>query len=143
VPPSGLKELALGQIVIVNKERSTIDAIERSIDPKTRTGFATVKLKECPKCIIGSSVSVDIIIENNAHAVMINRNAIFYEKKQSYVVVIKKDSDGTQRAEYRKVSVGKEQDGLVHVVDGITPGELIVTANPKRLRPQVLLRVHS
>jgi hypothetical protein len=55
-----------------------VNAVERSIDPLTRTGFAQVKLKECPRCIVGSSVFAEVTIKTKPKAIMLSRNAIFY-----------------------------------------------------------------
>jgi len=136
IPASRLKEIAVGQPVLVNKEQTQIDAVERSIDPKTRTGFAKAIIKECPRCIVGSSVFADITIENNAQTIMLSRNAIYYEKGEPYVVVVKDD-----KAHIQKISVGKEQDGLVQVLSGLKPGDLVVKANSKRLRQGAKLKV--
>ena len=140
VPASRLKEIAVGQAVLVNKELAYIDAVERSIDPQTRTGFAKATLKNCARCIVGSSVFADVTIEDKPKAIMLSRNAIFYEKGLPHVVVVKTQNQKST-AEVRPVSVGKEQDAMVEILTGLAPGDVVVKANAKRLRQGALLKV--
>jgi len=141
IPASRLKEIAVGQAVLVNKETAHIDAVERSVDPLTRTGFAKATLKSCARCIVGSSVFADVTIEDKPKAIMLSRNVIFYEKGQPHVVVVKTDQAQKSTAEIRPVSLGKEQDAMVEILSGLRPGEVVVKANAKRLRPGSLLKV--
>jgi membrane fusion protein (multidrug efflux system) len=140
IPASRLNEISPGQKIIVNKEEAFIDAVERSVDPKTRTGFAKAIIKGCERCIVGGSVFVDVIIEDNPQAIMLSRNAIFYEKGQAYVVVVKNENN-EHKADLRAVTLGKEQEGLVHIVSGLNSEDIIVKANPRRLRQGSLLKV--
>ena len=141
VPASRLKEIAVGQKALVNKELTHIDAVERSIDPQTRTGFAKATLTNCPRCIVGSSVFVDVTIEDKPKAIMLNRNAIFYEKGKPYVVVVKSDQAHKKTADIRAITLGKEQDAMVEILSGLAPGEVVVKANSKRLSQGALLKV--
>lgn len=141
VPASRLKEIAVGQAVLVNKEVAHIDAVERSIDPQTRTGFAKATLNNCPRCIVGSSVFADVTIEDKPKAIMLNRNAIFYEKGLAQVVVVKTE-DQKSTAEIRTVSIGKEQDAMVEILTGLAAGDVVVKANAKGLRQGALLKVN-
>lgn len=141
IPASRLQEVSVGQPVLVNQEIALLDAVERSIDPLSRTGFARATLKECPRCIVGSSVFAELTIENNDKTIMLGREAIFYKNGQPHIVKIIKDNSGLKRAEIQQVVVGHEQEGMVQIKSGVAKGDEIVKANPKRLSPGALLKV--
>lgn len=143
IPASRLKEIAVGQPVLVNSETVLVDAVEKSIDPHTRTGFARATLKECPRCIVGSSAFAELTIEDNPQAIMLTRNAIFYKKGKPYVVKVESDKSGITRADIKEISVGLEQEGMVQIKTGVLAGDLIVKANPKRLSQGARLKVVS
>lgn len=143
VPASRLKEIAVGQKVLVNKETALISAVERSIDPSTRTGFAKAILKQCERCIVGSSVFAEVTIEEKPKTILLNKEAIFYQRSKPFIMVVKSNDKGVLVVEEREIRVGHEQNGMIEILSGIKSGEIIVKANPKRLRNGVQVKVVS
>jgi membrane fusion protein (multidrug efflux system) len=141
VPPSRIRELSIGQKVSVGEEQSSIAAIERTIDPLTRTGFAKANFSACKSCIIGESVFAWVTVAEKAKALLVDRNAVFYDKGKPFVVVVKTNEAKETRADQREVVLGQEQDGQVEIVSGISVGERIVRADPKRITLGALLKV--
>jgi membrane fusion protein (multidrug efflux system) len=143
VPASRLKEIAVGEPILVNKETAKIDAVERSIDPLTRTGFAKATLKECPRCIVGSSTFVEVTVSDKANAILLPNTAIYYSEGEPHVVLVVKNPQGELIAQEQKVSVGHEQKGMVEILSGVKNGDMIVKINPKRLPKSAKLKVAS
>ncbi len=141
VPTSRIREMKIGQKVTVGAEQSSISAVERTIDPLTRTGFAKAEFKTCESCIIGESVFAWLSVANKANALLLNRNAIYYDKGKPYVVLVKTTENKETRAEIREVVLGQEQEGRVEILSGLSPGDRIVRADPKRINPDALLKV--
>lgn len=133
IPGPRLSEVKVGQAVSVKDAKTTISAVEMSIDPRTKTGFAKAVIKTCEACIIGDSVYAHITVHEKPNAILINRNAIFYQNAKPHVVVVKKNGEGKLIADVREISVGEEHEGMVEVISGIAAGDEIVIANPKRV----------
>lgn len=142
IPASRLGEIKPGQPVRIKSSKSIISAVEMSIDPVTRTGFAKAIFPTCEGCIVGDSAYANITVHEKSQAILINRNAIYYQNAKPHVVVVTKGTDGKElRAKVREVVVGEEQDGLAEITEGLASGEEIITANPKRVTDGALLSV--
>lgn len=133
IPGPRLAEVKVGQPVSLKGAKSTISAVEMSIDPKTKTGFAKAIFHTCDSCIIGDSAYATITVHEKPKAILINRNAIYYQSGKPYVVVVKKAEEGKSTADIREVGVGEEYEGKVEIVSGLAAGDEIVIANPKRI----------
>lgn len=141
IPSSRLAEVMVGQRVRLKSGNTTIAAVERSIDPTTRTGFAKAMLASCKDCIIGDSVYALIGVHEKENALLITRNAIFYKDQKAHVVVVQKTDEGKLKAAIKEVSVGEEQEGEVEILSGLKEGDEIIIANPKRIPDQANLSV--
>lgn len=142
IPPSRLKEILVGQPVVVKDEKTLIDAVERSVDPVTRTGFARALLKTCHQCVVGSSEFLEVVVAIKPEAILLPKNAIYYDRGKPFVVRIKEEN-GQLTAEPQEISLGQEQGEFVHVLKGVNGGDKIVKANPKRLKKGAKLRIVS
>jgi multidrug efflux pump subunit AcrA (membrane-fusion protein) len=140
IPASRLSEVKTGQRVKIKLLNSTISAVENSIDPDKRTGFATATLPTCDNCIVGDSVFANINVLDKKDAILITKNAVYYKNQKPQVVVVKSD-EGKNVAEIREIILGEEQEGEVEVISGLKIGEEIVIANPKRIPPNASLSV--
>lgn len=143
VPPARLRELSVGQKISLNQEESHISAIERSIDPNTRTGFAQATFKDCSGCIVGESVLIYVSVLEKPQAILLSKNAIYYDKGKPFIVIVINDEQKQARAEIREVTLGQEQDGFIEILSGLRAGEVVVRADPKRLPPKAKLVVAS
>ncbi len=133
IPSSRLAEVKSGQKVVVKSVAATIDAVERSIDPINRTGFAKVILPNCETCIVGDSVNATISVYEKNNVILIDKDSFYYKNQKPYVVVIAKNEGEKRHAQVREIVIGEEQDGLVEVVSGLKDGEEIISVNPKRV----------
>jgi len=64
-------------------------------------------------------------------ALLINDRAVGTDQNYKFVYVV----DGENKAEYRRVTLGQESDGLRVVRDGLKPGEKIVVNGLQRVHP--------
>lgn len=141
VPPKRIRELAVGQEVTTDNGKSTIAAIERTIDPLNLTGFAKTNFPACKNCIIGESIFCQVAVAHNPKAILVNHSSLYYDKGNPYVVRVVSNEKKETRAQPTIVRLGQEQNGLVEIVSGLSPGDSIVIADPKRITPNALLKV--
>jgi membrane fusion protein, multidrug efflux system len=132
IPASRLSEIKVGQPVRMKSNQSTIDAVEMSIDPITRVGFAKALFNTCESCIVGDSIFVHITVYDKPNAILLPKKAIYYQNGKPHVVMVVKKAENSQAA-IREVTVGEEQDGQVEILSGLVASEEVVIANPKRI----------
>src|SRR5579871_5023494 len=128
IPGSQLAEVNVGQTVRVKSLTATISAVERTIDPVTRSGFAKAILLSCDGCIVNDSVYAHLTVHEKPNAILIDRNAVFYRNAKPHVVAVVSAPDGSKSADIREVVVGREQEGQVEVITGVNDGDEIVIA---------------
>lgn len=106
----------------------------------TRTG--TIKLRgtfanEDRALWPGQFVEVSLALGNIPGALVIPSRCVQAGRNESYVYVV----DEASKAEYRKVTVDMENDGLSVISEGLKKGEKVVTEGQVRLAPGVSVTV--
>jgi membrane fusion protein (multidrug efflux system) len=108
-----------------------IRQISPVVDPATGTVKVTVEaVAPLPESVRpGGFVTVDIIRESHANAVLLPRQAVLRELQSAHVFVAK---NGV--AEKRPVSLGLEEGERIEVLSGLQPGERVIVAGQGSLR---------
>lgn len=140
VPASKLAEIKEGQPIRVKTLQSTISAVERSIDPLTRVGFAKASFKKCDFCIVGDSVFAHITVHEKNDALLVPKRAIYYKNGKPHIVLVVQNGDAS-KSHIQEIVIGEEQEGNVEVISGLQPNDHIVAANPKRIPEGATLTV--
>ncbi len=130
----GLQEGRDVRITLKANETTRFHGRIRQISPVVDTGTGTVKITveataTPPEVRPGAFVTLDIVRELHAQAVLVPREAVIRELQDSYVFVAR---GGT--AEKRPVSLGLEEGGRIEAVSGLSPGEQVIIAGQGGLR---------
>jgi len=130
----GLQEGRDVRITLKANEATRFHGRIRQISPVVDTGTGTVKITveataTPPEVRPGAFVTLDIVRELHAQAVLVPREAVIRELQDSYVFVAR---GGT--AEKRPVSLGLEEGGRIEAVSGLSPGEQVIIAGQGGLR---------
>lgn len=88
----------------------------------------------------GMFARVNIMLPTLNNQVVLPQTAITFTLYGDSVYVIN-EKDGEMRAEQRVIKVGERNKDIVHVLDGINPGEKIVTTGQVRLSNDVKVHV--
>ena len=108
-----------------------IRQISPVVDPATGTVKVTVEAAARPAVVRpGAFVTIDIVREVHARAVLLPREAVIRELQDSYVFVVRGDV-----AERREVSLGLEEGGRIEALSGVTAGEQVIVAGQGGLKP--------
>jgi len=108
-----------------------IRQISPVVDPATGTVKVTVEAAARPAVVRpGAFVTIDIVREVHARAVLLPREAVIRELQDSYVFVVRGDV-----AEKREVSLGLEEGGRIEALSGVTAGEQVIVAGQGGLKP--------
>lgn len=137
VPEKDLGRIRLGQEVQLRFDSvgggvftGTVKMISPVIDSSSGTARITVELPR-PGGVLrpGMFGTVAIATETRADAAVIMRKAVVRERDQNYVFVVREDDT----AERRPVVLGFNEDPFVEVLEGLRPGEVVVTVGNESL----------
>lgn len=137
VPEKDLGRIRLGQQVQLRFDSvdagsftGTVKMISPVIDSSSGTARITVELPR-PGGVLrpGMFGTVAIATETRSDAAVILRKAVVRERDQNYVFVVREDDT----AERRLVVLGFNEDPFVEVVEGLQPGEVVVTVGNESL----------
>jgi membrane fusion protein (multidrug efflux system) len=102
-----------------------VTRISPVIDADTGTFRVTAEISdESNKLKPGLFGRVQVLYDMHASVPVIPRSAIISEDDENHVFVVAEDGVASRRA----ISLGYEREGLVEVIDGLSPGERVVTA---------------
>ena len=106
----------------------------RQISPVVDTATGTVKLtieavRPPAEVRPGAFVTIDIVRETRARAVLVPREAVVRELQEAHIFVAKGEV-----AEKRSISIGLEEGEQIEAVSGVQPGEQVVVAGQGGLK---------
>lgn len=130
VPGDYVNDIQDGQTVFANGKRFKLTHIQRAIDEEKHMCPAYIEFENKDNWIAGSSVEVDLVIQEHKNTIVLNKSAVFIKDGQNYVYVIK-----DQTTELRKVTLGIQEKNTVEIIDGLKEGEEIVSRGQDRLYP--------
>jgi membrane fusion protein (multidrug efflux system) len=108
----------------------TVTRISPVVDPQTGTFRVTAEIVDQEGMLKpGLFGRVKVLYDTHANVPVIPRNAVIPEDDQSHVFVVADDGVASRRP----VQLGYERDGLVEVLEGLSPGERVVTTGKSSL----------
>jgi membrane fusion protein (multidrug efflux system) len=112
-------------------------ATENSVDQNTRTlKVRAVVEAEHPELIPGVFAKVNLQLGKNDKALMIPTQAIIPSARNKQVIIVKGDS-----AFYSVVETGVRDSAFVHIMNGVQPGDTVVTTGLMAIRPNSKIKV--
>jgi membrane fusion protein (multidrug efflux system) len=144
LPEREVLDLSVGQSVrlaLRAREETRFSGRIRQISPVVDTASGTVKVTveavRPPASVRpGAFVTVEVLRETRANAVLVPRPAVIRELQETYVFV----QDG-KIARKRVVSVGLEEGDRLEIRSGLAAGERVVTAGQGALKDQAPISV--
>jgi membrane fusion protein (multidrug efflux system) len=117
-----------------------IRQISPVVDTATGTVKVTVEATRPPSQVRpGSFVTVQVVRERRAGAVVLPKGAVLRELKQAHVFVAAGEGD-EMHAERREVTLGLEEGDRIQALGGIEPGERLVVAGQGSLAEGARIR---
>jgi len=114
-----------------------VTAVDTRVDPVTRAVELRADIPNPDGALRpGMFMTVELVVANRPQAVLVPEEALVPEGARQFVFVV---SDG--RAVRTEVRLGTRTPGLVEVLDGLSPGQVVVTAGVQRLRDGAQVRV--
>ncbi len=138
VPEKLVHQINVGMQVHVFDQNGTIISVQRAIDPETQMGRARAKLAQCPHCVIGSHIDVEVAAKERTQAIAVPSEAIFLKDGKEFVYVVKK-----HKAVLTPIKKGMTADRLVEITDGLHANDVVVTRGHNKLNPGAAVQVHK
>jgi RND family efflux transporter MFP subunit len=106
--------------------------VDNQVDPRTGTIRARASFENKDATLTpGLFARVKLLGHNSYRAVLVDDRAVGTDQSQKFVFVI----DAQNQVQYRTVKVGRLDDGLRIILDGLAPGEKVVVNGLQRVRP--------
>lgn len=124
---------ASNEVVVKGRIRQIADVV----DPATGTVKVTVEAVNPPAAVrSGAFVTIDIVRETRANAVVIPRESVVHEMRDAHVFI----ANGNV-ARKRAVTLGLEDGDVVQVLSGVNAGDRIINAGQGGLKDGSAIKV--
>lgn len=113
----------------------TITAINPEVDPKTRNLRLQATIENpSGKISPGMFAAVEVVMPETRQVTAIPVQSVIYAPYGNSVFAVNKGEDGGMTAEQRFVRIGESKGDYVSVIEGVQPGEQVVTDGAFKLQ---------
>jgi len=137
IPDSLIEFLQNGQSVIIKDKLYPLTHFQRMIDEDTHMCPAYVDIA-CETCLIGTSVPVDLVLQNKNNTIVIPYGATFIREGKMYVYRVVDN-----KANLTPITLGIREKEKVEVTEGLKMGDVVICVQPQRLYPECAVKVHQ
>jgi membrane fusion protein (multidrug efflux system) len=146
VPETVLAALHPGQVVHARSSaypdtpvEGVVSTIDTRIDPATRAVTVRAEIDNADSLLRpGMFLTVELVYGRTEDALMVPEESVLVVDGGAFVFTV---VDG--KAERRPVELGRRRPGLVEVLDGVEPGETVITAGVQKVRPGAPVTVRN
>lgn len=140
VPSAYLSALAPGLPVVGNTRaygdrrfEGEVRSVASRVDPVTRSVVVRAVLPNPDRSLKPGMLMKVVLLTNPRESVSIPEEALAPLGPRHFVNVV--DGSDPPRALQREVAIGARQPGFVEILDGLSPGERVITQGVIKLRP--------
>lgn len=149
VPQTDISRISISQEIEIfvdaypeNTFRGSITAIEPAVN--VQSGLIQVQA-DIPnsdgKLRSGMFARANIILPKLEQQVTLPQTAITFTLYGNNVYVVQADDEGVQRVQQQVVKVGERTRDIAHIIDGVKPGDVVVTSGQVRLSNGAKVRI--
>jgi membrane fusion protein (multidrug efflux system) len=113
-----------------------VSSVDSRVDPATRSVTVRAVLPNAEGLLKPGMFLTVRLSRGAVDALLVPEQALVPEQGEVYVFVVRDDT-----VEKRRIRLGQRRVGDVQVVDGLAPGELVVTEGTQKLRDGVQVRI--
>jgi membrane fusion protein (multidrug efflux system) len=121
-----------------------LTALDSSVNPNTRNLQLQATLKNSEgKLKPGMFVNVRVLQEDSRKVIAVPATAVMYASYGNSVYVVKKGEDGHLIADQHFVRLGETRGDFVEIVEGVKPGDEVVSSGAFKLRNGMAIQVND
>jgi membrane fusion protein, multidrug efflux system len=119
-----------------NLHDATVIATEEGIDPGTRNLKVRALVSDNTTSLVpGTFANVDLKLNENKNALMVPTQSIIPREREKQLIVAR-----SGKAQFIKVKTRVRQESMIEVIDGIQPGDTVVTTGILFIKPGMVLK---
>jgi membrane fusion protein (multidrug efflux system) len=142
VPETQLARVASGVEIVARTAAyadrtftGTIANVDSRVDPRTRTVRVRAMLPNTDEVLRPGMLMTVEVRSNPRQALAIPEIAILDQIDGAYVYRIAAGEGGQQRAELVRITTGQRSGGMAEVLQGLNPGDQVITEGVQSVRP--------
>lgn len=116
-----------GQTVLIKGQKYSLSHYQKMLDEETHMCPSDIYF-DCADCLIGSSISVELVVEKHEKTLVVPSSAVFYRDGKPILYSIKENS-----TELTPIKTGIEQKDRIEIIEGLTKGAQVVATGTERL----------
>lgn len=137
IPASILPKIQDQQRVYLNGQAYPLTHVQRMLDEETHMCPAYVNYP-CPDCLIGTAVTVDLLIEQHDQVIVIPFDALVIQNAKEFVYIVKEG-----KAILTPVTLGLREKDKVEITAGVSVGDQVIITGQSRLYPDIAVTIHQ
>lgn len=137
VPCTNLPLIKKGQTVRVLNKNYPLSHIQRMIDDETHMCPADVAIA-CDNCLIGSSVDIDLVVQEKKGVIVIPKEALFLRNGKTFVYTVDKGV-----IVLVPVETGLQHQSRIEITSGLKLDQLLVIKGQERLYPDLQVQIYQ
>ena len=119
------------------KVKGSITIVDPLIDNNTRT-FKIIGLIDNKNKLIKPGMMINLkLLFDKRNAILLRENSVFNQDNLSYVYLINKQN----KVFKKQIEVGIKLDGMVEILDGISPADLVVYEGINKIRDGSIVKI--
>jgi RND family efflux transporter MFP subunit len=100
----------------------------------TRAALAEIELRNRNR-LLNPGMSADVTLVENGDGLLVPQQAVFENQGNIYVAIVV-----NEKVEWRAVTAGRRQNGLIEISSGVGEGDWVVVSGPSGVKPNSRIR---
>lgn len=121
--------------------RGVVRSVDSRVDPVTRSVLVRAVVPNPDRALKPGMLMQVELLKDPREALVIPESALIPEGNSQYVMVVDEGADN--RVERREVGVGSRQPGSVEIVNGLSPGEKVITHGTQLAKPGQIVTIQA
>lgn len=117
----------------------TVSSVSPRVDPVTRAVTVRALIPNDDLALRPGMLMTVKLVRSRAPSLVVPEAALIQVQDRKYVYTL----DAERRARQIPVRIGRRRPGLVEILQGLEPGEQVVTEGMAQLRPGASVRIHG
>jgi len=141
IPEKIVSRINASTKTFINNKQFKISSVQNVINQETRMGEAKIEIEDADSFkgyAIGSQIEVQIVVESLTNVLVIPKSAVFIRDDDYHVFVVE-----GEKAILKKVKLGKSNNELVEIIEGLRNEDLVISIGQSRIYPDDIVRVYK
>lgn len=122
---------------VVNAKTYPLSHVQKILDQETHMSPVDINI-ECPECVIGSTISVKLVLTQKSSVLTLPYEAVFLRDGKECVYHVKNN-----KVELAFVTLGLRDKSRVEIISGVQEGDAVIIRGQGRLYPGMPVSIYQ